>query len=211
MSGIDNVRHETVLDDTTRRVAHVYTEALYNAAAQEGKQGEVREELELLVRDVLEKDAELAEVLTGNALGRERRAELLKAFEGRTSDLLLRFLLVLNNHDRLDVLRPLAAAYGELYDQRNNRIRVGVRSAVPLDDDQRHRLSEKLQAAFGRQPVLETRVDPELLGGLVVQVEDWLYDASVRNRLESIQNDIIERSSHEIQSGRDRFSSANGD
>ena len=53
---------------------------------------------------------------------------------------------------------------------------------------------------FGREPVLDARVDPDLLGGLMVQVGDWLYDASVRTRLERIRNQLIERSSHAIQS-----------
>ena len=49
-----------------------------------------------------------------------------------------------------------------------------------------------------------------LIGGLVVQVGDWLYDASVKARLDQLRNQILERSSHEIQSGRDRFSSDDG-
>ena len=59
--------------------------------------------------------------------------------------------------------------------------------------------------------MLATKIDPDLLGGLVVRVGDWLYDASVRTQLETIRNQIIARSSHEIQSGRNRFSSPNGD
>ena len=50
-------------------------------------------------------------------------------------------------------------------------------------------------------------VEPELLGGLVVQVDDWVYDASVRTRLDILRKQLVERSSHAIQSGRDRFSS----
>ena len=61
--------------------------------------------------------------------------------------------------------------------------------------------------AYGKEPVLHTRVDPDLLGGLVVRVGDWLYDASVRTRLADIRDQVIQRSSHEIQSGRDRFRS----
>jgi F-type H+-transporting ATPase subunit delta len=48
-------------------------------------------------------------------------------------------------------------------------------------------------------------VDPSLLGGLVVRTGDYVYDASVRTRLETIRKQLIERSSHEIQTGRDRF------
>ena len=55
------------------------------------------------------------------------------------------------------------------------------------------------------EPLLEEKVEPELLGGLVVRIGDWVYDASVRTRLDEIRNQLIERSSHGIASGRDRF------
>jgi F-type H+-transporting ATPase subunit delta len=85
-------------------------------------------------------------------------------------------------------------------------MRVQVQSAVALAQDQQERLRAELQAAFHKEPVLETQVDPNLLGGMVVRVGDWLYDLSVRTQLENIRDQIIARSSHEIQSGRNRFS-----
>ena len=60
------------------------------------------------------------------------------------------------------------------------------------------------------EPVLDVQVDPELLGGLVVRVADWQFDGSVRSRLQNLRNQLIENSSHEIQSGRDRFRSDEG-
>ncbi len=77
---------------------------------------------------------------------------------------------------------------------------------MPLPDDQLERLRNELRGALRREPILETRVDPDLLGGLVVQVGDWVYDSSVRSRVADIRNQLIERSSHEIQSRRNRFS-----
>ena len=102
------------------------------------------------------------------------------------------------------------SATQELRNERMGRMRVEVQSATPLPEDQRERLRRELKETFQREPLLSVRTDPELLGGLVVRVGDWLYDASVRVQLDSIRNQIIERSSHEIQSGRDRFSSADG-
>jgi F-type H+-transporting ATPase subunit delta len=54
---------------------------------------------------------------------------------------------------------------------------------------------------------LQEQVDPDLLGGLIVRVGDWVYDASVRRELETLRSELIARSSHEIQSRRDQFSS----
>jgi F-type H+-transporting ATPase subunit delta len=202
------VRHQTVLDSTGQRVAKVYAEALLRTAAQRGEGAELRDELQALVGDVFRREPALEVFLTNPAIGRDRKAALIKqTFEGRCSDLLLDFLNVLNNHDRLDVLRGSADVYRDLVDRSENRMQVRVRTAVPLADDQRERLTGQLRETFGKEPVLHASVEPELLGGLVVQVDDWVYDASVRTRLDILRKQLVERSSHAIQSGRDRFSS----
>jgi F-type H+-transporting ATPase subunit delta len=118
--------------------------------------------------------------------------------------------MVLNEHERLELLRAILAAYRNLRNERARRVRVQVRTAVPLPDDQRARLQEEVREAFQLEPILEAVVDPEILGGMIVRVGDWLYDNSVRATLETIRNQIIARSSHEIQSRRDRFSTADG-
>jgi F-type H+-transporting ATPase subunit delta len=200
-------RHETALDDATRHVARVYAEALLNAAAKAGRDGEMLQELEALVGDVFARDPGLEVFLASPAVTRHQKADVLrKALGGRADELLLNFLLVLNEHDRLGALRAVAAVYRELYDERSGRIKVNVTSAVPLSDEQQDRLRHRLREQFHREPVLQTRLDPDLLGGLVVQVGDWVWDASVRTQLAEIRDQIIERSTHAIQSGRNRFS-----
>jgi F-type H+-transporting ATPase subunit delta len=204
--------HPTVLDAGTQRVAKVYAEALLRAAEAQQQTAELLEELDALVNDVLRRQPLLEVFFSSGAIGNHAKAEVIRStFAGRASDLLVHFLLVLNDHDRLVLLRSIVAAYRELRDQREGRLRVQVRSAVPLPDDQRERLLQQLRETFHQEPLLETHVDGDLLGGMVVRVGDWLYDHSVRAQLEAIRDQIIARSSYEIQSGRDRFSSANGD
>ncbi len=202
------VDHHTVMDVSEQRLAKVYAEALLEAAGQQGRTQEVLEEYESLVRDVFAADARLEATFTSAAIGRGPKGELIrKVFEGRASDILLHFLLVLNDHDRLELLRGILAMARELEEKRAGRLRVLVRSAVPLEDDQRERLHQELRSTFHGEPVIDAQVDPELLGGLVVRVGDWLFDGSVRTRLRTLRDQLIERSSHEIQSGRNRFSS----
>jgi F-type H+-transporting ATPase subunit delta len=208
MSAPEQVHHQTVFDDELRHVGGVYAEALLNAAEKSGQADEVYEELRALVVDVFRRDPQLEEFLSSRAVSRAHKDEVLqKAFDGRATDVFSNFLHVLNAHDRLDTLRAVALAYRGLYEQRADRVRVQVRSAMPLQDDQQDRLRNELRETFKKEPVLETRVDPDLLGGLIIQVGDHLYDSSIRTRLDQIRNQLIERSNHEIQSGRDRFSS----
>jgi F-type H+-transporting ATPase subunit delta len=71
-------------------------------------------------------------------------------------------------------------------------------------------LSETLRGMLGGQPVLVVNTRPELIGGIVLRVGDTVYDGSVATRLARIRDQMIDRSVHEIQSGRDRFGSAEG-
>jgi F-type H+-transporting ATPase subunit delta len=212
MTQEEAVRHPTVLDNVGQHVARVYAEALLQTATSRGRSQDVLTELRSLVEDVFRREPALELFLSSPAVGRDRKKALLQqTFEGRADELVVDFLYVLNAHDRLELLRAIASGYKDLYDRRENRMQVHVQSAVPLADDQRQRLTNELRAAFGKEPVLSTSVDSNLLGGLVVQVDDWVYDSSVRTRLETIRKQLVERSSHAIQSGRDRFSTANGD
>jgi F-type H+-transporting ATPase subunit delta len=195
-------------DVGAQRVALIYAEALFKAAEGKGKIDEVLDELRSLVRDVFQVMPDLEMLLGSPAMGRDRREALIrKALESQASELFLSFLLVLNRHDRLDLIRAILAEAEVLNDRRRKRVRVSVRSAVPLANDQQDQLRARLRDVLQSEPVLEIKVDPELIGGLVVLAGDYLYDGSVRAQLMDLRNQLIERSSHEIQSGRDRFSS----
>jgi len=203
-----NLALERVTDVSAMRVARVYAEALLNAADKVGLTQEVGDELVSIVRDVFGAKPEFELLLSSGAISRTAKEEvLLKVFQGRTSEILLNFLRVLNRHDRLDLIRAVRVAYIDIANARARRIHVQVRTAVPLEEDQRRKLIENVRQVLDLDPILDERVIPELLGGLVLRVGDQLYDGSVRSRLVNLRNQILERSSHEIQSGRDRFSS----
>jgi F-type H+-transporting ATPase subunit delta len=195
-------------DVSAWRVARVYAEALLRSAEKLNQADAVGEELDSLIKDVFRVSPDFELLLSNRAISREAKESVIeRTLGGRASDLFLNFLLVLNHHDRLELLRPITAAYHTLLDQKAHRVRVLVETAVPLPDDQRDALMQQLHAGMQREPVLDLKVNPDLLGGLVVQVDDFRFDGSVRTRLQTLTNQLIERSSHEIQSGRDRFSS----
>jgi F-type H+-transporting ATPase subunit delta len=211
VKAIDSARARLSADATAQRVARVYAEALYGEADKRGGERQaitsVLEELEFVSNEVAASDPVIRTFFVGGIVGRDRRRDALqKAFTGKLSELALHFLLVLNHHERLELLRSVLVVYRQLVEERSGQVRVLVRTAVPLPDDQRERLVNELRQMTRREPVLQTRLDPDMLGGLIVQVGDWLYDASVRHQLEIIRNQLIESSSHEIQYGRDRFS-----
>jgi F-type H+-transporting ATPase subunit delta len=192
----EQIHHATVFDDATRHVARIYAEALLAAADKRQQAQEVLEQLEELVREVLARDSAFVLFLASAVVGRDHKRETLRrAFEGKVNEVLYHFLLVLNDHDRLDIIREVAVLMRDIYERRAGRMHVEVRSAIALDDEQRERLRRELRDKFHREPILSVRVDPELLGGVVVKVDDWVYDGSVRARLERIRNQLIEKGS----------------
>jgi F-type H+-transporting ATPase subunit delta len=196
-SDAPTARHETVLDAGSQRVARVYAEALLDAAARREQTEQVLDELNSLIDDLFAADPQFEAFLAGGAIGRKPKAQVIHhAFDGRASDVFRNFLLVLNDHQRLDLLRGIRDAAKELYDERAGRMRVFVTSAAPLPEDQREKLLHQLRQRYHKEPVLTAQVDPALLGGLVVRVGDWLFDGSVRTRLQNIEKQMIERGSH---------------
>ena len=191
-----------------RRVATVYAEALLRVAEERGVAEDIGRELRGLVTDVYAKAPGVEATLASPAVKRSAKVPVLEhAFKSNVSDLLFNFLNVLNAKDRLSLVRHVAAAYRGALDQRAKRVRVSVRSAVPLTDAQTEQLRQAIGRATGLDPVIQPKIDESLLGGMIVQVGDLVFDSSVRYRIEAIRNQLLARSSYEIQTGRDRFSS----
>jgi F-type H+-transporting ATPase subunit delta len=197
----------TVFEDDQPEVSRSYAEALLGAAKHADQIESVLDELDELVADVLSPYPQFAAILASEALpAAEKDRILTSTLENRASPLVLRFLRVLNRHGRLGLIAPIARMARELMDRQQNRRRVLVRSAVPLTEDQRNALVERLGRMLAATPVPTYQIDPALIGGLVIQIGDDVYDASVRNRLGQLRNRLIEGKTHEIQSRRDQFS-----
>jgi len=190
-----------------QRVARVYAEALLNVAEQRGLATEIDQELQGIVTQVFSTSPDIERALASPVMKRSAKTPILeRAFQENVSELLFTFLNVLNSKDRLVLVRNVASAYSALLDERAKRLRVSVRSAVPLSEAQSEKLRLIIGHSTGLEVILAARVDASLLGGMIVQVGDKVFDSSVRTRIEAIRNQLLARSSYEIQAGRDRFS-----
>ena len=121
---------------------------------------------------------------------------LAAGFEGGASPLFRKFLGVLNENGRLDLLPAIDAAYQKLRDTAAGRVRVKVTAAAYLADNQVAELKSILKDTLNADPVLDIWIDPDLLGGLVVQVGDKVYDTSVRTRLANLRTHLMASGTH---------------
>ena len=181
-----------------------YAEALLAASGDHAEA--VVLDLEAIQTEILDDHPKFAAILASPTVKRAEKDRLLvKILEGRAEETVVRFLRVLNRHGRLNILPAVIRQARATLDRRLNRKAVTVRSAVPLDEAQQAALRDQLESMVHASPVMTLEVDPSLIGGLVVQVGDAVYDASVRNRLERLRSRLLERKTHEIQSRRDHF------
>lgn len=190
--------HETVLEATgaRARLARVYAEALLALAEQDHSADDIGAELHTVAADVVGKNPSIAAFLDNPAVTAKTKLPVLGQAFGGASDLFKKFLDVLTRNNRLGLLRDIAAAYQAIRDKQAGRVRVLVRAAAPLGDDQKSELQQTLAGRLNKEPVLTVRVEPELLGGLIVQVGDRVYDSSVRTRLDTLRNTLLASGSH---------------
>jgi F-type H+-transporting ATPase subunit delta len=205
-------RISSVMEDpSAQAVARVYAEAFLDAASAAGA-GDALEEFTSFVDDVLAPNHELQAILLSAIVGRDQKIGLIERIVGKTgSQLFTNFLKVLASHERLDLLPLVLSESRTMHEKRTGRGRVQVTTAVELSQDRKDRVLKSLDESLPFEPILETYVKPSLLGGMVIQVGDTVYDSSLRSRLNQMRDRLRQRSLHEIQSGRDRFSHSERD
>ena len=176
-------------------VAITYAQALLELASEQhdtpGSAELVGQELADLRRLMVEQPLAIS-VLIDPAISQEDRYQLLeRVFQGRISALLLKFLHVLAEKNRLALLRSIAGAYQLLLDERHGKIEVDVTVATRLDDQTLENVRQRIGAALKRDVVLHQYVDETILGGLVLRVQDKLIDGSVRAQLVAMRERIV--------------------
>jgi len=199
-------------DVSVERIAVVYAEALLGAGdAKNVPLPELVGELDSLIDDLLRPEPRFAAILGSAMISPEEKTAILdRTLGGSASKLFLNFLKVVAKHGRLDILRDIRRQARDLLDQRLGRVPVTVTTATELNPDTLQSLTGALKQLIGGDPVITASVEPETIGGIVVRVGDTIYDASILTQLKNVRQQMIDRSAHEIQSRRDRFSNPEG-
>jgi F-type H+-transporting ATPase subunit delta len=171
-------------------VDRVYANALFEAARDQQKLEPVGEQLAQLVEAEREVP-ELRGLLRNPQLDpRARRAALEDVLEG-TDDLLRNFLLVLADKGRAGQLEEIAAEFARLVAEAEGIVHAQLTTAVELSDDEAGKLLQQIEQASGRKVEATRTVDPDLIGGIVLQVGSHRLDASVRGRLDRLRRQLV--------------------
>lgn len=171
-------------------VARRYIKSLFEVAREEKQADALAPVLQGLQSLYLER-ADLRAVLMNPRLPDARkRAVLLGLVGDNPPELLQRFLDLLLAKRRIDVLRYAGLVYQELLDEAAGVRHAQVVAAFPLDQAQERQLGEVLSRKLGATVTVESRVDPAVIGGLMVKVGDLLIDGTIRRRLEQLRDRV---------------------
>lgn len=197
--------HGNLAYDSERQyLGTVYAKALMGAAGA-GNIESVLEELESVVTDVLTKVPAIEATLSSPRISLEAKESMIDKAFASASSTLKNFLKVVCQHGRFDSIRVIYRSARALHDEEAGRVEVTLTTAEAADDALKSRITEQLSKALGQQVRLKTKVDPAILGGIVVKVGDTVYDGSLSNQLNQVRNAAVDRAMQNIRESLDRF------
>jgi ATP synthase F1 delta subunit len=170
-------------------IARVYATALFEAAEDRGKLDAVREQLGQFA-DALAENRDMQVYFFSPYFSSAEKEEGLERVISGGEEELINFLRLLIEKHRMPVLFRIRRQFDALWAKENKRLGVTVTSAVELDPQIAERIGREIEEQTGNTVELQRRVDPDILGGLVVQVGNMVLDTSIRNRLEKLRKSV---------------------
>ena len=170
-------------------IAEVYGRSLFEVATEHDITDEIREELGQFA-DALDSDHDLAVFFFSPYFSTpEKKDGLGKLLDG-ASDTLVNFLELLIEKHRMPAIFRIRRHYDSLWESANKILPVQIATAIALDEGVAKQLGEQIEQTTGQRIELTQRVDPEILGGIVLRVGNSILDASIRNRLENLRKAV---------------------
>jgi F-type H+-transporting ATPase subunit delta len=167
-------------------VAEPYAQALMSLAQSSDLTDRIGEEVRSLL-DLIENSEDLRDFLMNPVVKEPVKKEVLRRIAGDTHPYLVNFLMLLVDKRRVIYLEKVCQQYLELLRKLKNAVLAEVSSATELNEGQRQAVAERVKALTGASEVeLKTKIDPELIGGVVIKVGSQVFDASLRGQLRRI-------------------------
>ncbi len=173
-------------------IARRFAQAAFEIAREKGRLDEWQADIEKVAS--LEQDAVIAAYFENPGVPFEDKTRLLKEKLGDVDTFVLNLIYLLLSRGRFNALPDIAAEYQKLVDEHRGIERAEVTSAVPLNDEDRQRIGQHLSDIIGKQVVLAAeKIDPSLIGGIIVRVAGKLLDGSTRSKLDTLKKEIARK------------------
>ena len=174
-------------------VAHrMYARALYGAAQEQGRVDVVRDQLDELA-SALEATPELEAFLVNPQLDPAAKASVLDEVATGADPIVANFLRVVASKGRAGQLRAIAEEFEEIVDREQGRLKVELTTAYELDEGEAQAIVRRIEQSSGQSVEASRSVDPDLIGGMILQAGSLRVDASVRGRLARLRRELVQR------------------
>lgn len=169
-------------------IAKRYARALIQIGREDGQYEQYEQQLKAF-EVVLQQSEELRAVMENPIYNKDQKKAIFDALKDNLelSPLVINFIALLIDKRRLGYFSEIVRCYDQLADELAGRIRARVLSAVPLSEPSVTEIQEKLAALTGKEVLITAEQDPELIGGVVTQVGDLVYDGSIRTQLDNMK------------------------
>ena len=173
-------------------IARNYAEALFQLGEKSG-QTELYADLLDAVAAAIEIEPTVQAVMMSPRVTKPAKTRLLEAALPEAPREFVLFLQAVVKRGRQGLFREIATEFMTLLDVRMNRVRAGVTLAHEPDESMRRTIAEGLLRALKKDVIPTYRMDPEILGGVVVRVGDRVFDGSVRRRATKLRRHLLSR------------------
>jgi len=170
-------------------IARVYAEALYEAAEEKGKLDEIHDQLGEVAEAIAENRDLQVFLFSPYFSSAEKRDGIGKAISGAEPEL-TNFLELLAEKHRMPAIFRIRRRFDAMWAKEKRRLEVRLTSAVELPSNVVKQVGNEIEKQTGQTIELESDVDENILGGLVLQVGNMVLDASVRNKLERLRKEV---------------------
>lgn len=175
-----------------QRVSFRYARALLETA-KEGNVADTIYQDFLTVNSILNESAELRVFTANPIIPHWRKTKVYdEIFEGKISTLTLKFLQFLLDKKRGDLIRDIIIQYEEQYNKLINKLNIEVTSTIDMTDELKEALKNKITGMTGKTISASYKTDSSLKGGLIVRLDDWVYDSSVKHQLELLYKKLVD-------------------
>ncbi len=172
-------------------LAQVYARSVFEVAREQGKLGELREQIAQFA-DALDQNRDLAVFFFSPYFSTAEKQKALRGLLDGAEETLLNFIELLIENHRMPVIFRIRHEFERLWDEENRTLPVEITSAIELDEATTESLGKTIGERAGRKVTLTARVDPDILGGIVVRVGNSILDSSIRNRLEQLRRHVAQ-------------------
>ena len=174
-----------------QELAEVYARALFLVAREHGKLDLLREQLGQFA-DALQQHRELAVFFFSPYFSTQEKEQALGRLLVDADVHLVNFLRLLIENHRMPVIFRARQEYEKLWQEENRMLPVEITSAIELDPATTESVGRRIGERAGRKVMLAVKVDPDILGGIVVRIGNSILDASIRNRLEQLRRAVAQ-------------------